>query len=466
MTKRNIDKVEQTDCQSEFTKCDIDNEGELLAVPREPQSSQILALIDQWLQQTNTTAGTPTESFFLVLCYGSPGTGKTATVNHCLSTLNGLFDRVFVNCAFYTTATSIKRYISQSDDKIEKGKKGNSCKQPRRVLVLDEADFLGEGDLSALMEEFRHDLIIALANTLPTLKATIQVQAVAFGPFSPEQIAAILAAKTHGLQIDRAALELLARKAASLGGDLRKAFALLQATLHTDENNEHSNTNQINTIIGGRRIALRDALQACNSLLVSRQYEDMMDTTNIHHQVIVYCLGQQKHPIEDKDEGLDPASKHASLSALYGQYCNVLEGGDCQEDASYYGSTCYKRSTVKPLRESEFLDVCRVLAGMGLIQLSTQPYSNAAFSPAVLKGNTTKSADQDTSKSPLTKKQKTAISKSPASPIPRARGRPRSTTVDNGSPLLLRAVVQSEWETRGFLVSDNLERQKQSIRSK
>ncbi|OLL23783.1 Cell division control protein 18 [Neolecta irregularis DAH-3] len=216
---------------------------------------------------------------------GPPGTGKSATVTDVLKaySANKSLTVLNLNCMAVKEARHIYTSLLERMDidadtessavinELQKafvGKKGSLC-----ILVLDEMDHLITKGQDILYQLFEWSLskasrlvLIGIANALdlterflPRLRAkNAEPQLLAFKPYKPEEISAIITARLQSFLpdsgtksfipfMDPKAIELCSRKVAASTGDVRKALDLCRRSIElveAESNNPGTPTNR------------------------------------------------------------------------------------------------------------------------------------------------------------------------------------------------------------------------------
>ena len=206
---------------------------------------------------------------------GMPGTGKTATVLTSINTLkaemesNDIPDFTFIeiNCLrlqspleAYTVLwrgisgnhVSAKMAKTKLTDLFENASINKKQHKDRKVIIclIDELDFLLTRDEEVIYNFFNWPLlndskliVLGIANVmdLPERMSTrvssrmgISLERMVFQPYSHEQIREILEGRLQELSLqifDKASMEFVSRKAATVAGDLRAALKICQRTI-------------------------------------------------------------------------------------------------------------------------------------------------------------------------------------------------------------------------------------------
>lgn len=191
---------------------------------------------------------------------GVPGTGKTATVYEVVRSLreeweaneipqfrfveiNGMSlpDPAYAFSVLHEEVTG--RYCSpqKAADNLDKYWSSYSEQRACTVLLLDEVDLLVTRKQNVLYKlldwptyPFARLIVVAIANTmdlperlLPRLGSRLGLQRVSFKPYDQEDIRKIVAARLGSLAaFNTDAIEICARKVASVSGDVRRALQI------------------------------------------------------------------------------------------------------------------------------------------------------------------------------------------------------------------------------------------------
>lgn len=187
------------------------------------------------------------ETFSLYI-YGVPGTGKTSSVVHNVSNEQDLKLKVaYINCS--TLSKSIFDAIFKEMNISAKNTSANTYellvksltnkKRAKSILILDEIDSIkNKDDLNLVFEipkfSFSKVSIIGIANDLKLSKQITNdtLKVINFVPYNYAAIVRIIQDKLEESNyFEPEAIELCARKAATMGGDLRKALSIIQASI-------------------------------------------------------------------------------------------------------------------------------------------------------------------------------------------------------------------------------------------
>lgn len=240
---------------------------------RETQREQIAAFLE-----TAVRGGGLGRALYVA---GMPGTGKTATITEVLHELlarrdagqlpvfdtlqvnamkllhpYGLYKRMWDVCAradglHERANVSVQRAAQLLDARFDKA-------APNRralLVVVDELDYLVTRKQTVLYNLFewptrRHSrlIVVGIANTmdlperlLPKVASRLGMGRAVFPPYSVQDIQAIIAARLAHLPVFKsAALQLAARKVASMSGDVRRALQVCRRAVQFAWNRRHS----------------------------------------------------------------------------------------------------------------------------------------------------------------------------------------------------------------------------------
>ncbi|KAL4704286.1 hypothetical protein ACJJTC_016304 [Scirpophaga incertulas] len=193
---------------------------------------------------------------------GVPGTGKTATVNSALNILKEEIDLpdfqlVEVNgmriaeprqayVQIYKQLTGKSVVWEQACSLLEKRFTNPGPRRTPTVLLVDELDALSnrrQDVLYSIMEWAGHAegrlAVLAVANTMDLPERALAARVASrlgltrltFPPYTHQQLQTIVAARLAGAKVTPDAMQLIARKVASISGDARRALALCARAL-------------------------------------------------------------------------------------------------------------------------------------------------------------------------------------------------------------------------------------------
>lgn len=191
---------------------------------------------------------------------GMPGTGKTATVTEVLRRLQDKVDAgelpsflpVEVNAmslshpfqlysVLHTAVTGKRAAPARAATLLEAYFASSAARRPVVVAVVDELDYLVTKKQTVLYNLFEWPsrplsrlVVVGLANTmdlperlLPKVHSRLGLNRVVFPPYTRAQIQTIVSARLRGLDVfENDAIEMAARKVASLSGDVRRALQI------------------------------------------------------------------------------------------------------------------------------------------------------------------------------------------------------------------------------------------------
>ncbi|KAJ1374408.1 hypothetical protein KIN20_037092 [Parelaphostrongylus tenuis] len=208
---------------------------------REREFSTICSWIDKAI-----TTGEPLSAYIS----GSPGTGKTATMELVCQYFGDRIYSTVLNCASVNSHMEIVKSILdvlKSSARPSMQTLSTTLKKLKKhfVLILDEIDHLATKTNSFLCTTFQWPqtmaaklIVIGIANSidlterlLPKLKMKQPPETLVFAPYSKDEIAEILRSKLStesNYAMEPSALELCSRKIAAVSGDLRTAFHVIK----------------------------------------------------------------------------------------------------------------------------------------------------------------------------------------------------------------------------------------------
>ncbi|CAK5091993.1 unnamed protein product [Meloidogyne enterolobii] len=220
------------------------------------------------------------KSSLCVYISGPPGTGKTATVKEVVNHLQWKIDKngrhkefhfVSIDCFASSTTTSLAQHILlrlETQTKISNGKqvlqalenKISKCKIPILIL-LDEVDNLVSRKDEIIYDAFNWPnkfpgrvIVIGISNSLDLterqlskIKFAHPPKSIVFPPYTSQMLISILTSYLNNIgsksSIDTKAIELCARKVASMTGDVRRALDIAsQMIVNFDEELEEQDS--------------------------------------------------------------------------------------------------------------------------------------------------------------------------------------------------------------------------------
>ena len=186
----------------------LNNDFATIPLPgREAQVEEVLTFIEDALKNS---------TFKILFISGSPGTGKTATVKHCINVSSRPNQIRFVNCK-----TDKPSLITPED-------------VPPKVLVLDEVETLNNyQDYVANCKRYNccilcisnaHDKTISISKAHSTEQKSIM-----FESYTPEQLQDILTERMGGPNphIPQSSIKYIANKVGQLHGDARTIISTM-----------------------------------------------------------------------------------------------------------------------------------------------------------------------------------------------------------------------------------------------
>ncbi|OIR58725.1 MAG: cell division control protein 6-like protein [Amphiamblys sp. WSBS2006] len=160
--------------------------------------------------------------------YGAPGTGKTATVSHVISTWFKRRRIVRMNCIAENISSS-KQFMAVLKEKT--GKKTIT----KGVVVIDELDALAaRGFIQELFTE-KELTVVGISNTVDLVDDSGEVEFLFFKPKSVEEMKRVVTERVGpGGVLSETACELCCRKTAGKG-DVRRTLELCRKAIETCE---------------------------------------------------------------------------------------------------------------------------------------------------------------------------------------------------------------------------------------
>ncbi|KAI5961451.1 CDC6 [Candida pseudojiufengensis] len=265
---------------------------------------------------------------------GPPGTGKTAQINLSLKKYetNHQIKIIKINCMTLRSPESIFHEIYSQlvnklsisftkrknyEDLINELNYQNSTNYKQIILILDEIDFLiSNGNYQVLLKLFQISnlndqnqtktkiLLIGISNTLdlnnkflPKLSLNnINSQNLQFLPYSSQQIKSIIFKKLSILSeniFHPVALQFCCQKAASISGDLRKAFDICYKSIELVEKEFKINSNN-NNDIPNSKVMINHVAKICNESFNTNNSNNIISNINslniLQQSILCYLI--------------------------------------------------------------------------------------------------------------------------------------------------------------------------------
>ncbi|KAJ2229951.1 AAA ATPase [Coemansia sp. RSA 485] len=321
---------------------------------------------------------------------GNPGTGKTACLQALIKQSSASFKSVLVNCVPLTRPGQVYAAIldsmeakgSGADQALAELEKTVFKSKTAFLVILDEVDsLLGSRQevLYRLFELAAHPdsrmALVGIANALdltdrflPRLQARNCVPVLLnFNPYQVKDIVAILQSRLDSVSkgegesvIQKAALELCARKVAATSGDLRKALDVCRQAMEAAE------------IDCKRKAASKDKENGGDAPQAPK--------VSIMHiaKVLTKLNGS---PIAQKLDALNFQQKlvlcaYVSLAGITAASSAPATGTKRQATAggvavsglyTEYGTICTRLNMLAPVTRSEFLDLISMMETQGVV---------------------------------------------------------------------------------------------------
>lgn len=310
---------------------------------------------------------------------GPPGTGKTAQIlklikYHQQQYLNKV-KFININCMIVDNPESIfHEIICQIQNKIMLTGSGNKKfsifdltrylmeidEFNHLVIILDELDHLITKDQQILFELFNlitnknlktKLIIIGISNALdltdkflPRLKRNgISPKKISFLPYNSQQIKQVIQSKLSKLSqpiFHPMAIELCSKKAASITGDLRKAFDICYKALELIEQ-ESKSKNNCNSPFTHQKVMISHIAKICSNAFGNDSLS-RLSNLNLLQKVVLCCLYKTNQDL--------------NVDQFYEFYKNiVLQKSD---------------NLISLLKRGEFLEIISALESLAVISLS------------------------------------------------------------------------------------------------
>ncbi|KAJ2665120.1 AAA ATPase [Coemansia sp. RSA 1200] len=329
---------------------------------------------------------------------GNPGTGKTACLQAIIKQSSAGFASVLVNCVPLTRPGQVYSAILNALDKPAESADTSLQELQDLVLtsksaflvILDEVDSLLGSRQEVLYRLFElavhpdsHLALVGIANALdltdrflPRLQArSCEPILLNFNPYQVKDIVAILQSRldsvaTKGADpiIQKAALELCARKVAATSGDLRKALDVCRQAM---ESAEAESKRRAKSVDKENTAAAADAAQT--------QKPASLKVTIMHIAKVLTSLNGS--PIAQKLEALNFQQKlvlcaYTSLARTEAPAPHKRPAAASNVIAvaslySEYVSICGRLSMLAPVTRTEFLDLVSMMETQGVVSVET-----------------------------------------------------------------------------------------------
>ncbi|KAJ2501925.1 AAA ATPase [Coemansia sp. RSA 1972] len=311
---------------------------------------------------------------------GNPGTGKTA----CLQSLinqslikqsSASFTSVLVNCVPLTQPGQVYAAVlralniePRADTALSVLEQHTQHAKTPFLVILDEVDSLLGSRQEVLYRLFElaaqpnsRLALIGIANALdltdrflPRLQArNCEPLLLNFNPYTVTDITNILQSRLDAVctepVIQRAALELCARKVAATSGDLRKALDVCRHAMELAEaeHKKKQGDKENPDAVGMPRVSIMHVAKALSALGGSQAVQKL-DALNFQQKLVLFA-----HLHVASNKGRRAAG--LAVSALYAEYRVV----------------CGRLNMLAPVTRSEFLDLVSMMEMQGVVAVET-----------------------------------------------------------------------------------------------
>jgi Cdc6-like AAA superfamily ATPase len=272
---------------------------------------------------------------------GVPGTGKTVTVHQVVRALQGLsasgelapFQFVEINGMRLTEPPQVYSLLwkgitgahatpSHAAAMLESRFTTPSPHRQPCVVLVDELDLLVSRKQTVLYNLFewptnKHSrlVVIGIANTmdlperlLPRVHSRLGLRRLDFQPYTREQLSRIVTYRLMGLEIyDEFAVELCARRIASVSGDIRKALEICRRAAELAEAG------------GVAHVTLDHVNSAAESFFSSTRVVAVREGCSVHEQLILTALLLETRRLGSVDVPFENlATRHRTLAITAG----------------------------------------------------------------------------------------------------------------------------------------------------
>ena len=284
---------------------------------------------------------------------GVPGTGKTATVYEVVRSLreewqaneipqfrfveiNGMSlpDPAYAFSVLHEEVTGHYCSPQKAADNLDKHFSSYSEQRPCTVLLLDEVDLLVTRKQNVLYKlldwptyPFARLIVVAIANTmdlperlLPRLGSRLGLQRVSFKPYDQENIREIVAARLGSLAaFNSDAIEICARKVASVSGDVRRALQICRrASEVAEERCNREVESRVESLDPGSpsgdgehkiQVEIEDVLAAVRDMSNKSNQENITELP-LHGRLVLCILANQNQRKRNAPGPLHPSIAH------------------------------------------------------------------------------------------------------------------------------------------------------------
>ncbi|KAJ2892653.1 AAA ATPase [Coemansia aciculifera] len=334
---------------------------------------------------------------------GNPGTGKTACLQTLIKQSAASFPSVLVNCvpltrpeqAYAAVLDALNVEYAGADSALAELERIVFKGKGAFLVILDEVDsLLGSKQevLYRLFELAAHPdsrlALVGIANALdltdrflPRLQARNCVPLLLnFNPYQVNDIVAILQSRLDSVAVEgtepviqKAALELCARKVAATSGDLRKALDVCRQAMeaaeaeHKKKSNNKENGPAVVAAAPAATAAANPAMPKVSIMHIAKVLTSLngspiaqkLNALNFQ-QKLVLCA----HASLTKSVQLATPSKKAAASATSGIAVSKL--------FVEYGAICSRLGMLAAVTRSEFLDLVAMMETQGVVTVEAQ----------------------------------------------------------------------------------------------
>ncbi|KAJ2559087.1 AAA ATPase [Coemansia sp. RSA 1933] len=332
---------------------------------------------------------------------GNPGTGKTACLQAIIKQSSAKFTSVLVNCVpltrpgqvYASILDALAKPVANADDALAELEHLVFNSKKAFLVILDEVDsLLGSRQevLYRLFEIAAHAdsrlALVGIANALdltdrflPRLQArSCGPTLVNFNPYQVKDIVAILQSRLDSVAekgpdpvIQKAALELCARKVAATSGDLRKALDVCRQAMESAETEskrkaksvDKENVSTTAAAPGATPAPLKVSIMHIAKVLTSLNGSPIaqkLEALNFQ-QKLVLCA----HASLARADAPTPTKRPADSGSVIGVASLYAE----------YVSVCGRLSMLAPVTRTEFLDLVAMMEAQGVVAVEASKAS-------------------------------------------------------------------------------------------
>ncbi|KAJ2746997.1 AAA ATPase [Coemansia sp. BCRC 34301] len=333
---------------------------------------------------------------------GNPGTGKTACLQTLIKQSLASFPSVLVNCvpltrpeqAYAAVLDALSVEYAGADSALAELERIVFKGKSAFLVILDEVDSLLGSKQEVLYRFFElaahpnsRMALVGIANALdltdrflPRLQARNCVPLLLnFNPYQVNDIVAILQSRLDSVAkdgtepvIQKAALELCARKVAATSGDLRKALDVCRQAMEAAETecrrkaaDKENGPDAGATASPTPKVSIMHIAKVLTSLNGS-PIAQKLNALNFQQKLVLCAHASLSPGSATSPKPAEPAtpSKKSAAAAVGGIAVSKLY--------AEYGAICDRLGMLAPVTRTEFLDLVAMMETQGVVTVETQ----------------------------------------------------------------------------------------------